>query len=48
MFSLSGIGVAVAGALRPALDAARVPTASALKAGDITSGEVRARIAGRC
>lgn len=41
LFSLLGIGVAVAGALRPALDAARVPTASALKAGDITSGEVR-------
>ena len=42
VFSLLGIGVAIAGALRPALDAARVPTASALKAGDITSGEVRA------
>lgn len=41
VFSLLGIGVAVAGALRPALDAARVPTASALKAGDITSGETR-------
>lgn len=40
VFSLLGIGVAVAGALRPALDAARVPTASALKAGDITSGEI--------
>lgn len=40
VFSLLGIAVAVAGALRPALDAARVPTASALKAGDITSGEV--------
>jgi len=41
VFSLLGIGVAVAGALRPALDAARVPTASALKAGDVTSGETR-------
>lgn len=41
VFSLLGIGVAVAGALRPALDAARVPTASALKAGDVTSGEIR-------
>lgn len=41
VFSLLGIGVAVAGALRPALDAARVPTASALKAGDIISGEIR-------
>lgn len=40
VFSLLGVTVAVAGALRPALDAARVPTASALKAGDITSGEV--------
>ncbi len=40
VFSLLGIGVAVIGALRPALDAARVPTASALKAGDITSGEI--------
>ena len=41
VFSLLGIGVAVAGALWPALDAARVPTASALKAGDVTSGETR-------
>jgi putative ABC transport system permease protein len=40
VFSLLGIAVAVAGALRPALDAARVPTASALKAGDITSGQI--------
>lgn len=40
VFSLLGIGVAVVGALRPSLDAARVPTASALKAGDITSGEI--------
>ncbi|MET0533786.1 MAG: FtsX-like permease family protein [Steroidobacter sp.] len=39
VFSMLGVGVAVVGALRPALDAARVPTASALKAGDITSGE---------
>lgn len=39
VFSVLGIGVAVIGALRPALDAARVPTASALKAGDVTSGE---------
>ncbi|MBL8269777.1 FtsX-like permease family protein [Steroidobacter sp.] len=41
VFSLLGIGVAMAGALRPALDAARVPTASALKVGDVTSGEIR-------
>lgn len=40
VFAILGVGVAVIGALRPALDAARVPTASALKAGDITSGEV--------
>ncbi|MDY6944227.1 MAG: ABC transporter permease [Pseudomonadota bacterium] len=40
VFSLLGVAVAVAGALRPALDAARVATASALKAGDITSGEI--------
>lgn len=40
VFSLLGVTVAMAGALRPALDAARVPTASALKAGDITSGEI--------
>jgi putative ABC transport system permease protein len=41
VFALLGIGVAVVGALRPALDAARVPTASALKSGDITSGETQ-------
>jgi len=41
VFAVLGIGVAVVGALRPALDAARVPTASALKAGDITSGETQ-------
>lgn len=41
VFALLGIGVAVVGALRPSLDAARVPTASALKAGDVTSGEVQ-------
>lgn len=40
-FSALGMLVAVAGALRPALDAARVPTASALKAGDVASSEVR-------
>jgi putative ABC transport system permease protein len=40
VFSLLGVTVAMAGALRPALDAARVPTASALKAGDITSGDI--------
>jgi putative ABC transport system permease protein len=40
-FSMLGIVVAVAGALRPALDAARVPTASALKAGDVASAQMR-------
>jgi putative ABC transport system permease protein len=40
-FSVLGIVVAVVGALRPALDAARVPTASALKAGDVASAQVR-------
>ena len=39
VFAVLGVGVAVVGALRPALDASRVPTASALKAGDVTSGE---------
>jgi putative ABC transport system permease protein len=41
VFAALGMVVAVAGALRPVLEAARVPTASALKAGDIKSGEVR-------
>lgn len=40
-FSLLGLLVAVAGALRPALDAARVPTAAALKAGDVASSQVQ-------
>jgi putative ABC transport system permease protein len=40
-FALLGVIVAVIGALRPALDAARVATASALKSGDVTSGELR-------
>lgn len=40
-FCLLGVGVAMVGALRPAIEAARVPTASALKAGDVTSGELR-------
>jgi putative ABC transport system permease protein len=34
LFFLSGIGIALAGALLPALDAARAPPARALKAGD--------------
>jgi putative ABC transport system permease protein len=39
-----GLGSAVAlfGSLQPALDAARIPTATALKAGDVASGETPA------
>ncbi|MBB6094521.1 putative ABC transport system permease protein [Povalibacter uvarum] len=40
-FCALGIVVAVAGTLQPALQAANVPTATALKAGDVTSGDVR-------
>jgi putative ABC transport system permease protein len=40
-FLALGVVVAVAGALRPALDSARVPTASALKAGDVASADQR-------
>jgi putative ABC transport system permease protein len=39
VFAVLGIGVALLGALRPALQAANVATASALKAGDVESGE---------
>ena len=39
-FCILGTTVAVVGGLRPALDASRVPTASALKAGDILSAQV--------
>jgi putative ABC transport system permease protein len=42
-FCVLGTSVAVIGSLRPALDAARVPTASALKASDVASGQVRTR-----
>ena len=38
-FCVLGVLVAIVGALRPAIEAARVPTAAALKAGDVTSGE---------
>lgn len=41
VFAGMGVLVALAGALRPALDAARIATASALKSGDVASGEVR-------
>ena len=40
-FCALGVLVALVGALRPAIEAARVPTASALKAGDVTSRELR-------
>lgn len=40
-FCALGVLVAIVGALRPAIEAARVPTASALKAGDVTSSELR-------
>jgi putative ABC transport system permease protein len=40
-FCMLGVAVAIVGALRPAIEAARVPTAAALKAGDVTSGELR-------
>ena len=40
-FCVLGVLVAIIGALRPAIEAARVPTASALKAGDVTSRELR-------
>jgi putative ABC transport system permease protein len=40
-FCMLGVLVAIVGALRPAIEAARVPTASALKAGDVTSRELR-------
>ncbi|HMN44897.1 MAG TPA: ABC transporter permease [Povalibacter sp.] len=41
VFCLLGAAVAVAGTLRPAWDASRIPTALALKAADVTSGETR-------
>jgi putative ABC transport system permease protein len=40
-FCVLGVLVAIVGALRPAIEAARVPTAAALKAGDVTSRELR-------
>ncbi len=41
VFFLLGTAAAVAGTLRPAIAAARVPAALALKAGDIEEGQVR-------
>jgi putative ABC transport system permease protein len=40
-FWVLGVTVALVGALRPAIEAARVPTAAALKAGDVASRELR-------
>lgn len=40
-FWVLGVTVAIVGALRPAVEAARVPTAGALKAGDVASRELR-------
>jgi putative ABC transport system permease protein len=40
-FCVLGVLVAIVGALRPAIEAAEVPTAAALKAGDVTSRELR-------
>ena len=40
-FCLLGVVVAVGGTVQPALDAARIPTALALKAADVTSDETR-------
>jgi len=37
-FAVLGAGTAIAGTLRPAFDTARIPTAAALKAGDVASG----------
>jgi putative ABC transport system permease protein len=43
VFCLLGAGVALVGTLRPALDSTRVPTASALKSGDVTSADLQSR-----
>jgi putative ABC transport system permease protein len=40
-FWVLGVTVAIVGALRPAVEAASVPTAAALKAGDVASRELR-------
>lgn len=45
VFCALGALVAIAGSLQPALDAARVPTALALKAGDVAGHEVRSHVA---
>ena len=43
VFCALGAGVAIVGTLQPALDAAQIPTAAALKSGDVASGQVRTR-----
>lgn len=43
-FCVLGTAAAVMGSLGPALDAARIPTALALKSGDVASGVVRTRL----
>ena len=45
VFAVLGVGVAILGALRPALQAAHIATASALKAGDIHSDQARTHTA---
>jgi putative ABC transport system permease protein len=42
-FCLLGCAVAIAGTLRPALEAARTPTAAALKSGDVESSQLHTR-----
>lgn len=43
VFCALGAVVAIVGTLQPALDAAQIPTAAALKSGDVASGQVRTR-----
>jgi putative ABC transport system permease protein len=42
-FCVLGLSVAIIGTLQPALEASRMPTAAALKSGDVTSDPVRSR-----
>jgi putative ABC transport system permease protein len=42
VFAALGVAAAITGAVRPALEAARIPTANALKAGDVASAQARA------
>lgn len=43
VFCALGAAVAIVGTLQPALDAAQIPTAAALKSGDVASAQVRTR-----